>query len=207
MKINYGAAAVAIAWAAHAANADRRLKVARTDPLTGLSGRAGFVRDATRMANRDDTLLMFFDLDKFKEVNDTNGHHIGDALLQAVAARLINATSERAVVARLGGDEFVVAAPNQPDDETLGPYLQSVWLTITGRVQIGEDRWLTPGVSIGAFVAPKGCPLTIGLKLADAAMYEAKTNQCNWCVADLEDLTAPRRWKRTQGDLSHPQAA
>ncbi len=91
----------------------RLLKLAQVDNLTGLTNRAGFLSkldSAMREAATRDRLmaLMYMDLDRFKPVNDTHGHAVGDKLLKAVAGRLTHALRGTDMVARLGGDEFTI---------------------------------------------------------------------------------------------------
>ena len=91
----------------------RLLQLAHEDPLTGLANRAGFNRRleetlAAAPASGRVAALMFLDLDRFKQVNDQFGHGTGDALLRAVADRLVQALRARDFVARVGGDEFTV---------------------------------------------------------------------------------------------------
>ncbi|MDX6655011.1 MAG: hypothetical protein QOH18_2213, partial [Solirubrobacterales bacterium] len=102
--------AVAAEHAEHLAAID---KLAKTDGLTGLANRRVFmeaIKQAIKQAENGIALfaIMYIDLDHFKEVNDTLGHAIGDALLRTVAGRLASAVRETDLVARLGGDEFAV---------------------------------------------------------------------------------------------------
>src|SRR5438270_3614864 len=98
--------------------------MARHDVLTGLPNRAMFgerIEEAVAHLGRGSPFsVLCLDLDRFKEVNDTLGHPIGDALLNAVADRLRSCVRETDTVARLGGDEFAVlqVATTQPSDAT-----------------------------------------------------------------------------------------
>ncbi|WP_229415741.1 diguanylate cyclase domain-containing protein [Pseudoduganella armeniaca] len=101
----------------------RLLKLAQVDPLTGLANRAGFqhkLQEAMQQCRAQATLMavMYLDVDRFKPVNDTHGHAVGDALLKAFAGRLTHALRAGDTVARLGGDEFTVVMEGlrQPDD-------------------------------------------------------------------------------------------
>jgi diguanylate cyclase (GGDEF)-like protein len=83
------------------------------DPLTGLANRAGFMQKLTlaMTENADEGRLMavmYMDIDHFKPVNDTYGHHVGDALLKAFSARLTHTLRASDTIARLGGDEFTI---------------------------------------------------------------------------------------------------
>ncbi|AXA90140.1 sensor domain-containing diguanylate cyclase [Massilia sp. YMA4] len=101
----------------------RLLKLAQVDPLTGLANRAGFnhkLQEAMVQSRDQHTLMavMYLDVDRFKPVNDTHGHAVGDALLKAFAGRLAHALRAGDTVARLGGDEFTIVMEGlrQPDD-------------------------------------------------------------------------------------------
>lgn len=89
------------------------LRLAQVDPLTGLANRAGFMQKLTlaMTENADEgrlMALMYMDIDHFKPVNDTYGHHVGDALLKAFSARLTHTLRASDTIARLGGDEFTI---------------------------------------------------------------------------------------------------
>lgn len=106
---------------------ERRLQsLASLDPLTGLSNRNGFqLRLATAMANCRESghlmALMYLDIDRFKPVNDTHGHQVGDALLRAFSSRLNHTVRSTDAVARLGGDEFTIILDqvSRPEDATM----------------------------------------------------------------------------------------
>jgi diguanylate cyclase (GGDEF)-like protein len=100
---------------------DEAQRLALYDPLTNLPNRRYFserLESSIAAASRRATAgaLLFIDMDQFKQINDTLGHSVGDALLQAVAERLQNVTRQEDVVARLGGDEFVVLLPDLAAD-------------------------------------------------------------------------------------------
>ena len=152
-------------------------RLARTDELTGLLNRAGFMELAevlgSTAARYDLSLVIaFIDLDNFKKVNDTQGHYQGDELLKAVGAMLRQATRESDVCARLGGDEFAVLLPN-----TSLAGAHAYFGKLHRQLLDGIRRQGGPevGVSIGAAVFDRGPPpLREALKLADALMYRAK---------------------------------
>src|SRR5690606_25272476 len=97
-------------------------RLAFYDPLTGLPNRALLMDRAAQalaLSARDnkETSLLFLDLDRFKMVNDSLGHHVGDGLLRSIAGRLRSCLRESDTVSRLGGDEFVVLLPETGSEE------------------------------------------------------------------------------------------
>ena len=151
------------------------------DALTGLAGRdelrrriaaqlASFERGAEGFA------VLCIDLDRFKAVNDTLGHPIGDALLRKVAERLVKAARREDLVARLGGDEFAVVqvGAGQPDAaEALAARL----VDLVGRAYVVDGHMLNIGASVGVAVAPTdGDDADVLLKNADLALYRAKAD-------------------------------
>jgi len=120
--------------------------------------------------------VLFIDLDRFKSINDTLGHHIGDGLLRSVAARLTQATRHYDTVSRLGGDEFVVI---MRDVEGPAEVLQAVerrLIPLIRQSHAVEGHELNVSCSVGIAVFPgDGGDLDELMRRADAAMYEAKT--------------------------------
>jgi diguanylate cyclase (GGDEF)-like protein/PAS domain S-box-containing protein len=149
------------------------------DPLTGLPNRAMFMdtlERAVHKARRRGTraTVLFIDLDRFKEVNDTMGHHAGDELLRAVGERLGTAVRQSDLVARLGGDEFVVLIEEHGGPEEVMIVAQKVLAILTRPVVI-DWREVTVSGSIGIASFPEdGTDLQSLVKNADAAMYQAK---------------------------------
>ncbi len=153
-----------------------REQQAMTDALTGLPNRKRLA-ERTAAALEDDEgagpALLLFDLDRFKEVNDTLGHHVGDALLQVVGRRLTDSVRPGDTVARLGGDEFAVLLPaTQADDADA----TAVRLLDALRVPVElEGLRLEVRGSVGVAVAPQhGHGLDELMQHADVAMYLAK---------------------------------
>ncbi len=154
--------------------------LAHHDALTNLPNRVLFrerLGQALRQARRGETLaLLCLDLDQFKAVNDTLGHPIGDALLQAVVERLILRTREDDVVARLGGDEFaIVQAPiGKPTDATA--FAERLIELFEAPFIVGGHQ-IVIGTSIGIAFAPQdGLDPDQLLKSADLALYRAKVD-------------------------------
>ena len=148
------------------------------DPLTGLPNRALLqdrLESAIAVAQRQDTplSLLMLDLDGFKAVNDTRGHHAGDQVLVEIANRLSGTLRESDTAARLGGDEFVLMLPATP---LLGAIEASRSLVDFIVAPIAVDgKPLTVGASIGIAVFPNhGRDAQVLLAAADSAMYEAK---------------------------------
>ncbi|HVK94075.1 MAG TPA: GGDEF domain-containing protein, partial [Noviherbaspirillum sp.] len=149
------------------------------DFLTGLPNRAHFMelqgQALLHAAHTKDMLaLLYLDLDKFKPVNDTLGHDIGDLLLQAVAERLQSAVRKSDTVARLGGDEFAILLTGLFDMEVAITIAGKLVSTLAQPFIIAEHK-LRIGVSIGISMYPTdGKTQEELIKKADHAMYLAK---------------------------------
>ncbi|MCW7541508.1 EAL domain-containing protein [Aquabacterium sp. A7-Y] len=153
--------------------------MAHHDALTGLPNRALLqerLGAALVRARResDPMALMFIDLDRFKNINDSLGHHVGDAILKVVAERLRAAVRASDTVARMGGDEFVVLCPKvaqQADSELVA---RKIIATLGEPMQVGPyELRVTPSIGIAAY--PEAGDDAVGLmRAADAAMYHAK---------------------------------
>lgn len=148
------------------------------DPLTDLPNRALFgerlSHDLARVTRGEVLALHYLDLDKFKPVNDTFGHDIGDQLLKCVAARLVKCLRETDTVARLGGDEFVVTQVGieKPGDACV--VAERIVKALTAPFQI-DGHQIHIGTSIGIALAPvDGRKASELLKNSDSALYEAK---------------------------------
>ncbi|MET0747890.1 MAG: EAL domain-containing protein [Rhizobium sp.] len=155
--------------------------MAHHDALTNLPNRVLFMEQLERKlleAKRDEeaVAVCFLDLDGFKDVNDTMGHHVGDQLLQRVADRLLACVGDRDVVARIGGDEFaLITFPPKLDDGNLDlPVYLVMELT---RPYFLDGHEITIGASVGMAQFPdhSNDPEEL-LKYADLAMYEAKSD-------------------------------
>lgn len=146
---------------------------AHQDPLTSLWNRRGFTYWATAAVtgSRGPVGLIIIDVDRYKSINDTHGHRVGDDVLQLVANRLAGAVGTRGVLARTGGDEFTIAAE-------LGlPQLIQLGESIRTGLRRGDDA-VPVTVSIGvAITSHPGTPeqvISSMLVAADTALYEAK---------------------------------
>jgi diguanylate cyclase (GGDEF)-like protein len=155
--------------------------MARHDALTNLPNRTLFrerLERALQLAKRGDHLAVFcLDLDHFKEINDSLGHPVGDALLNEVAARLRGCITESDTVARLGGDEFAIVQLRSNCEPTAVAALASQIVEIVAAPYEIEGHHLVIGVSIGISLAPDdGNNPDDLLKNADLALYRAKAD-------------------------------
>ena len=153
--------------------------MAHHDALTGLPNRA-LLHDRIEQAlaqaarNRCRVGVMFLDLDRFKNINDTLGHEVGDQLLKVVAARLRDAVRAVDTVARLGGDEFVVILHDIADADAAAQVAEKVVASFVQTVRIGAHE-LRTSTSIGISLFPEdGREANALMKNADTAMYHAK---------------------------------
>lgn len=162
-----------------AAHARRVEHLAYHDGLTGLPNRSFLHRllaDRIRQADRSggSFAVLFLDLDRFKQINDTLGHDAGDELLREVARRLGEALRRSDTVARMGGDEFVILLPQVDDEEQAATTARKVLAAIEEPfVLLGERYNVTASVGISLFPRDGADEQTM-LKNADVAMYEAK---------------------------------
>ena len=171
------------------------------DALTGLPNRSSFRHEVEQVAGRcaDRTAtVMLIDLDRFKEINDTLGHHAGDRLLQDVSERLRTSLDEHATVARLGGDEFGVLLP----DMASGEEASRVALHLLAQLREPfSTHGLTVAVdaSIGIACAPEhGSAVEPLIQRADIAMYAAKEGGRGYVLFEPElDRYSPRRLSLT----------
>jgi len=151
--------------------------LATTDPLTGMPNRLTLyarLEQALPALHPDHVLvLMLLDLDRFKVVNDTLGHHVGDALLQEVARRVQGTLRPSDTVARLGGDEFAVLLPACRDAAVV-TVARSILAAMEAPFVV-DGQTLAVGASIGIALCPHdGTDVSTLLRHADVAMYVAK---------------------------------
>jgi len=144
------------------------------DPLTGLPNRLHFhQRLERRLESTSSAAVLLMDLDRFKEVNDTLGHGVGDQLLCQVAQRLRRLEHEETFVARLGGDEFAVMLGSDDDVHVEG-MVQRISRDFSRPIRL-DDIELDVSASIGIALAPRdGSSAALLLRRAEVAMYDAK---------------------------------
>jgi diguanylate cyclase (GGDEF)-like protein len=177
------------------------------DALTGAANRALLgerVDAALATAARDGSKvgLLLLDLNRFKDVNDTLGHHIGDLLLREVATRLRHGARQSDTVARLGGDEFAVVLPDLAGPEDLLAVGQRVLDAVCGVANL-QGVAVDVSASIGAALYPD--PSTSAMELmqyADIAMYTAKRGRLGIALYDPGADDSPERLA-TLGELRH----
>ena len=153
------------------------------DPLTGLPNRMVMVDRLGQALIRSartggGVALLFCDVDRFKQINDSQGHAVGDQVLEAIARRLQNTARQSDVVARFGGDEFVVLLEDVADEQTAQVFAKDLQAALTHPIVV-EGRPLHFGVSVGIAMhpgrsAPDSREIAALLADADAAMYAAK---------------------------------
>ena len=153
---------------------------ANYDSLTGLVNRQAFsdrVSEAVRRAGRDGHrgAVLFLDLDRFKQINDTEGHAVGDEVLRQIAMRLERHVRSTDTVCRLGGDEFAIIAAEYDSDAVITGLCRRLIDTINEPVEVEGHRHEID-VSIGVSLFPDdGTDVGTLLMKADVAMYEAKS--------------------------------
>lgn len=176
------AAQLAIAVERQQLHADL-LRAARYDDLTGLPNRRLFhdrLRIALARARRTERrlALLFIDIDRFKEVNDTLGHGAGDRLLQEIAGRLAQCARSSDTVARFGGDEFVMLADELARPEDADLVADKVRAAVSAPLALG-DHCVQVSASIGLALYPEhGEQAELLLRHADSAMYAEKISGC-----------------------------
>jgi diguanylate cyclase (GGDEF)-like protein/PAS domain S-box-containing protein len=182
-----------VAWAVEDVTDRKRAeeqlqRLAHYDPLTGLPNRLSLQKQLGRLLAGDGrarpTGIALFDLDDFKDVNDTLGHSIGDQLLMEIGQRLIQVSEirgETGQVFRLGGDEFVVVVPNCGDPCLIDEIVSEMLEHLAQPFKIG-DHTLHLGGSAGIAIAPNhGLNVDDLIANADLALYQAKADGGRIC--------------------------
>jgi len=183
-----------------AASFEQIQRMALNDALTSLPNRASFREHISREVARADLgnsqlAMVGIDLDRFKEINDSRGHAIGDAVLKKLSERMQALLRADEFVARLGGDEFA-ATHRVRDDLSLREFLQRLEYALTSPLEI-EDFQFTPGASLGVAIYPRdGDDVEMLVNNADLALYRAKaskTEKVCFYEAGMDEAVRTRR--------------
>ena len=165
------------------------------DPLTGLSNRKDFderflIEKLRAEGEGGGVALMFLDLDRFKNINDTLGHVVGDKILKDVSSRLKKSVRRDDTVCRLGGDEFIMLISDYGSLENIGKLAKEVLGRFSEAFQV-DGRSLHVGASLGIAIFPEdGNNVHTLLKNADTALYRAKDGGRNRYVFYDPDMNA-----------------
>jgi diguanylate cyclase (GGDEF)-like protein/PAS domain S-box-containing protein len=178
-------------------------RLAHYDQLTGLPNRLSLQRELGRLLSSErrekPTSIALFDLDGFKDVNDTLGHSTGDELLIEVGQRLISIAeirSEVGLVSRLGGDEFVAVVPNCGDPRVVGAIVETMLKRLSEPYTI-NDHVLHIQASAGVAIAPNdGASVDELIANADLALYQAKSAGGRICRFFMPVLRAQAQARR-----------
>lgn len=168
---------------------------AHHDPLTGLPNRTLFESRLlsalnSQQENGGQGAVLFLDLDRFKHINDSLGHPVGDLLLKGIAVRLREQLRDIDTVARLGGDEFIILLPGLQQPSDAEHIAQKLLNCFGAPFQAGEHEFFI-SASIGTSLYPQdGCDVATLVKNADAAMYRSKAKGRNRVESYTRDLTA-----------------
>ncbi|MDI1299367.1 EAL domain-containing protein [Methylotenera sp.] len=164
-------------------NAEAELnKLANHDPLTSLPNRTYFQHFLTHSLaqasrQKQQVYLLFIDLDRFKKINDSEGHELGDAVLRLIATRLNEILRADDFVARLGGDEFAVVYTHPPINNAASNLARKIIGIISESFEL-QGRRYSVGASIGISVYPNDATDAHALlRHADLAMYQAKSKR------------------------------
>ncbi|MFK7863305.1 MAG: diguanylate cyclase [Pseudohongiellaceae bacterium] len=201
VKQNLTAAALerSIRFATHRKSFEEELlQVAHYDHLTGVANRKLFeltLENSLNQANRTGTKvgLILIDLDKFKPVNDTYGHPIGDKLLREVGARISSMIRQSDFIARIGGDEFCIIASHLVDPKNIAPLVAAVIGKLSEPFVLG-DVTVKISASAGVAVYPNDSNAAEAIiEAADKALYRAKQHEAgsfNFYDAELNPIFA-----------------
>jgi len=169
------------------------------DTVTSLYNRRYFLTQLekdVKCLGKDDTMtLAFLDLDRFKTINDTYGHFIGDHILIELAKRLLTFENPDTMIARLGGDEFVIAFHGNYTLHDAEEIMKRIMQKCSEPIHVGEfsfDITISVGISVYPIDADSSDML---LRNADMAMYQAKKEGCNRIVIFNDILKQKTRWK------------
>jgi len=172
------------------------------DPLTSLPNRQLFndrLTQALALASRrqEQVTVVVLDIDRFKEINDTLGHQVGDCLLQEVAVRLRGCLRESDTIARIGGDEFFLALPNTGDTKGAEAAAQKILNVFTEPFTVDmHELYITASLGLSIYPAD-GVGVEALVKNADTAMYRAKASGRNTFAIYCQEMGACVSERRT----------
>ena len=178
---------------------ERLESLANYDPLTGLANRAllmSHLQNAIEQARRakDEIALIMFDLDRFKDINDSYGHSAGDELLRHVAQQFTSRLREGDMIARLGGDEFAVVLENLSHPEDAGRLAEEMIGMLGIDYKLSGGALIHVGASAGIALFPHhGDDAFTLLQHADAALYKSKAEGRGTYYYYTDELTASAR--------------
>jgi len=183
---------------------DSKSHQATHDMLTGLPNRMLFLtRAAAALTESRGVAIVLLDIDRFKDVNDTLGHAIGDRLLCEIAERLLHAVSGRATVARLGGDEFALVVADVSDPEQALEIVNQLNIEMQRPIKM-DGLTLAVTASAGIAMAPEhGDDAALLLQRADIAMYLAKERRNAVEFYSVEHDQSMQRFLMLAGLLTH----
>lgn len=175
---------------------------AQMDQLTDLPNRHYFyerVNELIQNKKVEKSALLFLDLDKFKEVNDTYGHNVGDEFLKKFAHTVKNVINHNDIICRLGGDEFAIWMNQYNDVEEVENYVKRILDVLKEPVNV-FDYQLTSIPSIGISLYPDhGTDIDLLIDNADYAMYQAKNNQNGYAI--YREVTIDNHLKNSSGKM------
>ncbi len=178
---------------------ERLESLANYDPLTGLANRAllmSHLQNSIEQARRfkTDIALIMFDLDRFKDINDSYGHGAGDELLQHVASQFTSRLREGDLIGRLGGDEFAVVLENLSHPEDAGRLAEEMIEMLGMDYKLSGGALIHIGASAGIALFPNhGEDAFMLLQHADAALYKSKSEGRGTYYYYTDELTASAR--------------
>ncbi len=186
--------------------------MANYDPLTALPNRSLLfdrLNQAIKESQRygDKITIMYIDLDRFKCVNDTYGHEVGDMLLKTTASRLLECVRDTDTVSRVGGDEFVLVVTRMKDSENSKKIAKKI-IDSLSKPLIINDHSCSIIVSIGmSFFPEDGHDMQMLIKKADTAMYHAKTSGGHNVIAYNNSMDKElRESSKLEQDIRHALA-
>lgn len=186
---------------------------ALTDPLTGLKNRAAYEKEIDaaldyHQRRRRPFAILVIDIDRFKSINDTFGHAVGDQVLVTVAERLLASCRKYDAIYRFGGEEFlaILADCDLEASTRVAERFRSTISNCDVRETLGNDRKITVSVGV-CWIADGSCEIEEAFEMADSAMYAAKKNGRNRVELRRFDEKAPSPSVQIEGLPASPTSA